>query len=205
VGADIKQVAKGMGLDKRIGMSFLDAGIGYGGSCFPKDLDAFITISSKLGYNFSLLKAVKNINEEQKAFFLKKVKDALWIIKDKSIGMLGLSFKPNTDDMRNAPSLDIIKALKAEGAKIKIYDPRSMEKARGLLKGVKFCQDPYEVCKDSDCLLVITEWPEFKELDFTRVKKLLKRPLIIDGRNIYEPARLKKSGFTYISIGRGGA
>jgi UDPglucose 6-dehydrogenase len=205
VGADIKQVAKGMGLDKRIGMSFLEAGIGYGGSCFPKDLDAFITISSKLGYSFSLLKAVKNINEEQKAFFLKKVKDALWIIKDKSIGMLGLSFKPNTDDMRNAPSLDIIKALKAEGAKIKIYDPRSMEKAREILKGVKFCQDPYEVCKDSDCLLVITEWPEFKELDFTRVKKLLKRPLIIDGRNIYEPERLKKSGFTYISIGRGGS
>ncbi len=202
VGAQVIEVAEGMGLDKRIGRSFLDAGVGYGGSCFPKDLDAFINISEKLGYNFELLKAVKNINEQQKSFILKKLKDALWIIKDKTIGVLGLSFKPSTDDIRNAPSLDIIKALEAEGANIKVYDPQAMKKARGLLPNAKFCKDPYQACKGSDCLLIVTEWDEFKELDFTKVKKLLKRPLIIDGRNIYDPKKLKKLGFVYIGIGR---
>lgn len=204
VGADVEEVACGMGLDKRIGRQFLSAGVGYGGACFPKDLDAFIKISEKLGYNFELLKAVKNINKEQKNFILKKIKDTLWIIKDKTIGVLGLSFKPNTDDIRNAPSLDIIKALKKEGAKIKVYDPQAMKKAQQILKGLRFCKDPYEVCKGSDCLLIITEWDEFKELDFAKVKKLLKRPLIIDGRNIYEPKVMQKLGFTYIGVGRGG-
>ena len=202
VGADVKEVADGMGLDKRIGASFLNAGVGYGGSCFPKDVDAFIKISEKLGYDFALLKAVKNINEEQKDFILKKLKDVLWILKDKTIGVLGLSFKPNTDDIRNAPSLDLINALQTEGAKIKVYDPQAMEKAKGILRQVRFCQDPYEVCRGSDCLLIVTEWDEFKELDFAKVKKLLKRPFIVDGRNIYEPQKLKKQGFTYISIGR---
>ncbi|MFH0791072.1 MAG: UDP-glucose/GDP-mannose dehydrogenase family protein [Candidatus Omnitrophota bacterium] len=203
VGADVVEVARGMGLDKRIGPSFLNAGIGYGGSCFPKDLDAFITISDKLGYNFGLLKAVKEINQLQKDFFLEKLKDKLWIIKNKTIGILGLSFKPNTDDIRNAPSLDIIQALLSEGAKIKAYDPSAMEKAKGQLKGVKFCQHPYSVSKDSDCLLIITEWDEFKELDFLKIKRLLKRPLIIDGRNIYDPQVMKRLGFTYVGIGRG--
>jgi len=202
VGAQITEVAEGMGLDKRIGSSFLNAGVGYGGSCFPKDLDAFITISEKLGYNFELLKAVKDINEQQKACVLGKLKDALWIIKDKTIGVLGLSFKPSTDDIRNAPSLDIIKALETEGANIKVYDPQAMAKARSMLKNAKFCKDPYQACKDADCLLIVTEWDEFKELDFTRVKKLLKRPLIIDGRNIYDPKKLSKLGFVYIGIGR---
>ncbi len=203
VGADVEEVANGMGLDKRIGRDFLNAGLGYGGSCFPKDLDAFITISEKLGYNFELLKSVKNINEEQKAFILKKIKDSLWIIKDKTISILGLSFKPDTDDIRNAPSLDIIKALQEEGARIRLYDPQAMKKAKEILDGVKFCKDPYEACKGSDCLLILTEWNEFKELDFVKAKKLLKRPLIIDGRNIYEPRSLKELGFTYIGIGKG--
>jgi len=202
VGADVKEVAQGMGLDKRIGPSFLNAGIGYGGSCFPKDLDAFITISEKIGYDFELLKSVKNINEKQKKFILKKIKDSLWIIKDKTIGVLGLSFKPNTDDIRNAPALDLVKSLRQEGAKIKLYDPQAMDKAKGLLEGVKFCKDSYEVCKNADCLLVVTEWDEFKELDFIKVKKMLKRPLIIDGRNIYEPENLEKLGFSYIGVGR---
>lgn len=203
VGADVEEVAKGMGLDKRIGRDFLNAGLGYGGSCFPKDLDAFISISEKLGYNFELLKSVKNINAEQKSFILKKIKDSLWIIKDKTISVLGLSFKPDTDDIRNAPSLDIIKALKAEGARIRVYDPQAMKKTKEILEGVVFCKDPYEACKGSDCLLIVTEWNEFKELDFAKVKKLLKRPFIIDGRNIYEPKSLEKLGFTYIGVGNG--
>lgn len=203
VGADVVEVAQGMGLDKRIGPAFLNAGIGYGGSCFPKDLDAFITISDKLGYNFKLLKAVKEINQFQKDFFLEKLKDKLWIIKNKTIGILGLSFKPNTDDIRNAPSLDIIQALLSEDAKIKVYDPSAMKKAKEQLSGVKFCEDPYSAAQDSDCLLIITEWDEFKELDFLKIKRLLKRPLIIDGRNIYDPQVMKKSGFIYLGIGRG--
>jgi len=202
-GADVKEVAYGMGLDKRIGPGFLNAGLGYGGSCFPKDLDAFINIAEKMGYNFKLLKAVKEINEEQKVFLLKKIKDTLWIIKDKTIGILGLSFKPNTDDIRSAPSIDIIKALQAEGAKVKAYDPSAASKAKQVLNNVSFCDDAYAVCRGSDCLVVVTEWDEFKELDFRRVKKLLRRPLVIDGRNIYDPATMKKLGFTYIGIGRG--
>lgn len=205
VGADVIQVAQGMGLDRRIGPGFLNAGIGYGGSCFPKDVDAFINISEKIGCGLDLLKAVKAINEQQKLFFLNKIKNALWIIKDKTIGILGLSFKPNTDDIRNATSIDIITALQSEGAKIKIYDPCAMEKAKEILDSgkVKFCKDAYDASRNSDCLLIITEWDEFKELDFSKLKKLLKRPLIIDGRNIYEPKDLKKMGFTYIGIGRG--
>jgi len=202
VGADVVEVACGMGLDKRIGRDFLSAGLGYGGSCFPKDLDAFISISEKLGYKFQLLEAAREINQEQKAFFLNKIKDILWIIKDKTIGILGLSFKPNTDDLRNAPSIDIIKALQAEGAKIRVYDPQAMKKAKGILNNVKFCKDPYDASQHCDCLLVITEWDEFKELDFTKIKKLLKRPIIIDGRNIYEARRMEKLGFTYVGIGR---
>lgn len=204
VGADVEEVAKGMGLDKRIGPSFLNPGVGYGGSCFPKDLDAFITISERIGYGFDLLKSVRNINEEQKHLFLKKIRDVLWIVKDKTIGVLGLSFKPDTDDLRNAPALDIIKELVSEGAKVKVYDPQAMDKAKSILKKAVFCKDSYETCKDSDCLLIVTEWNEFKELDFSKVKKLLKRPIIIDGRNIYEPKKMEKMGFTYVSMGRAG-
>jgi len=204
VGADVTEVAMGMGLDKRIGRAFLNAGIGYGGSCFPKDLDAFITISEKLGYNFDLLKTVRVINESQKDYFLEKVKEKLWILKDKTIGVLGLSFKPDTDDIRNAPSIAIIEALKAEGAKIKVYDPCCMGKINKEAKrGLKFCKDAYEACQGSDCLLIVTEWDEFKELDFLKVKRLLKRPLIIDGRNIYDPQAMRKIGFNYAGIGRG--
>jgi UDPglucose 6-dehydrogenase len=202
VGADVVQVAQGMGLDRRIGPAFLKAGIGYGGSCFPKDLDAFITISEKLGYDFELLKAVREINRQQKEFFLEKIKDVLWIVKDKTIGILGLSFKPNTDDIRNAPSIDIIQSLQQAGAKIKVYDPVAMPKAKGCLAKVSFCKDPYDVCRNSDCLVVLTEWDEFKELDFKKIKKLLRRPLVIDGRNIYDPKAMAKAGFNYCAVGR---
>ncbi len=202
-GADIMQVANGMGLDRRIGRNFLNAGIGFGGFCFPKDLAAFIKISDKLGYDFGLLKSVEKINNEQLANFIKKIEEALWIVQNKTIGVLGLSFKPNTDDLRFAPSLEIINSLLKDGAKVRCFDPQAMPKARGLFKNkVKFCSDPYEVARGSDCLVVVTEWNEFKELDFKRIKKLLHRHIIIDGRNIYEPDDMKKLGFKYISVGR---
>jgi len=202
VGADIEEVARGMGMDKRIGMSFLKAGLGYGGSCFPKDLDAFVTISEKLGYDLRLLKSVRIVNEEQMSFMFKKIKDSLWIIKDKTIGILGLAFKPNTDDIRNSPAIGLTKMLQDEGAIIKVYDPQAMKKSRELLSGVTFCPDAYSAARGSDCLLIATEWDEFKELDFARIKKLLKRPMIIDCRNLYEPKQMLKLGFSYISVGR---
>ncbi len=202
VGADIAEVARGMGLDKRIGRSFLDAGVGYGGSCFPKDLEAFIKISEKAGYNFELLKVVKSINDEQKKNFIKKIEKALWIIKDKTIGVLGISFKPDTDDIRMAPSLDIIRMLQEEGAKIKAYDPQASDKVKEILSNVKFCKGPYEVARDCDCLCFITEWDEFKNLDLVKIKKLLRQPVIIDGRNMFEPNQMKKLGFRYFCIGR---
>jgi len=200
--ADVEKVAVGMGLDRRIGKEFLNPGIGFGGFCFPKDLSAFIRIAEKLGYDFELLKSVERINEEQKKRFIKKVEQAIWNINSKNIGILGLSFKPNTDDMRYAPSLDIIEALQSHGAKIKAFDPHAMGKAKALLKNVEFCKDSYSVCKGSDCLLILTEWNEFKELDLKRVKKLLHQPVIVDGRNIYDPQKMKKLGFSYFSMGR---
>jgi UDPglucose 6-dehydrogenase len=203
VGADVKEVAQGMGLDNRIGRYFLHAGIGYGGSCFPKDLDAFITIAERLGYDFKILKAVRNTNHEQKVFVLQKIKDALWIIRGKTIAVLGLSFKPNTDDLRNSPSIDLINALIQEGAKIKVYDPKAMDKAKRILKNVVFCKDAYQAALGADCLIIATEWNEFKELDLKKLKKKLKRKLIVDGRNIYDPKLLMDLGFTYIGVGRG--
>ncbi|MCK4648573.1 UDP-glucose/GDP-mannose dehydrogenase family protein [bacterium] len=201
-GADVLQVAEGMGYDKRIGRTFLNAGIGFGGFCFPKDLAAFRHIAQKLGYDFNLLKEVERINEAQKKLLLKKIKKSLWNLNHKTIGILGLSFKPDTDDLRYAPSLDIIKALQKEGARIKAFDPAAMEKAKKVLKKVQFCEDPYQVAKGSDCLVILTEWNEFKELDLKKIKKLLKTPVIIDGRNIYEPKEMRKLGFRYQGIGR---
>ena len=200
--ADVEQVAIGMGLDRRIGKHFLNAGIGFGGFCFPKDLAAFIRISEKLGYDFELLKVVQKINEEQKKIFVKKIEDALWNIRSKSIGILGLSFKPNTDDMRFAPSVDVIAALQSHGARVKAFDPHAMPKAKSLLHDVQFCKDSYAVCKGSDCLVILTEWNEFKELDLKKVKKLLSQPVVVDGRNIYDPKKMKSLGFRYYSIGR---
>ena len=202
VGADVAKVAEGMGLDKRISKTFLDAGIGYGGFCLPKDLDAFITISKHVGYDFDLLRAVKKVNEEQKMVFIKKIEKALWIIKGKTIAVLGLSFKPNTDDMRYAPSLDIIKILQSEGAKIKAYDPQAMDKARLCIKGVQYCKDAYSAVKDVDCLVLLTEWNEFREIDLVKVKKMMRIPLVVDGRNIWDPKKMKKLGFRYFCVGR---
>ncbi|MDP2912839.1 MAG: UDP-glucose/GDP-mannose dehydrogenase family protein [Candidatus Omnitrophota bacterium] len=202
-GADIVEVARGVGLDRRIGKEFLRAGIGFGGSCFPKDLAAFMRISDNLGYEFGLLEEAQRINYNQKRLVVKKITDHLWNIPAKTITILGLSFKPDTDDMREAPSIDIISMLRKEGARIKVYDPEAMQKAKALFKrDVEFCADPYRAAKNSDCLVVVTEWNEFKDLDFKKIKKLMRQPIIIDGRNIYDPGRMRKLGFTYVGIGR---
>lgn len=201
-GANIDDVVNGMGLDKRIGRAFLNAGLGYGGSCFPKDISAFTHIAAELGYDFRLLKDVQQINREQVDRFLKKIHDTLWIVKGKSLGVLGLAFKPNTDDMRLAPSLDVIRPLLKEGAKIKAYDPQAMEKAKEFLPDIEYCRDAYAAAEGVDALLICTEWDEFKSLDFERLKSVMGHPTIFDGRNLYPPARMAELGFTYTSIGR---
>jgi len=202
VGADIKKVAEGIGDDKRIGRDFLDAGIGFGGACLPKDLRAFVGITQKLGYDFELLKVVEKINHEQKERLVNKVKDAVWNIKDKTIGILGLAFKPNTDDMRNAPSVEIIQMLQKEEAKIRAYDPVAIPVARKIVKEVTYCKDPYDVANGCDALVVLTEWEQFKKLDLNKVKRLMRAPILIDGRNIFDPEKMKGLGFIYRSIGR---
>lgn len=204
-GADIEKVAEGMGYDKRIGKGFLNAGIGYGGFCFPKDADAFIRISEKLGYDFKLLRTVQEINKDRVRIFLEKVENAVWNLKDKTIGVWGLAFKSDTDDMRFAQSIDIIRSLIKEGAKIKAYDPEATNNAKKTFKdidNIEYVDTLYEAAKNVDCLLLLTEWKEFKEADLKRIKKSMNNPLIIDGRNLYDPKTMKHFGFTYISIGR---
>jgi UDPglucose 6-dehydrogenase len=202
VGANVEDVAQGMGADKRIGRSFLNAGCGFGGFCFPKDLEAFAWISKKLGVDFPILESVRKINEDQKSKLVRKVEEALWILQGKTIGVLGLAFKPNTDDMRFAPSLDIIRLLQERGAKIQAYDPISMENAKKLLKNVVLKDSLYEAAKGADCLLILTEWDDFRKMDLAKIKKNLGHPTIIDGRNLFEPKEMKKLGFVYHSIGR---
>ena len=203
VGADVLKVAEGMGYDKRIGRAFLNAGVGYGGSCFPKDVDAFARLAEKSGYDFHLLKSVRRVNEEQKQSFVKLIEDKLWIIKDKTIAVWGLAFKANTDDMRSAAAIDIIQALQAEGGRIQAYDPQAMEKAKDVLKKVKFCADPYEAVKNADCLLLLTEWDEFNQADFKRVQDLMAQAVIFDGRNFLDGDSLREIGFDYHGMGRG--
>ncbi|HQP09906.1 MAG TPA: UDP-glucose/GDP-mannose dehydrogenase family protein [Candidatus Omnitrophota bacterium] len=203
LGADVLKVAEGMGLDKRIGRAFLNAGIGYGGSCFPKDVDAFVRISEKAGYPFYLLKEVRRINEEQKASFVKLVEDKLWIVKGKVVGVLGLAFKPDTDDMRSAPAIDIIEALQREGAKVKAYDPVAMANAGKILKKVTFCRDAYATAKGCDCLLVLTEWEEFYKLNLKKIRSAMRQPVLFDGRNVFHDKNLAALGFEYYGVGRG--
>ena len=202
-GADVKEVAYGMGLDKRIGPDFLNAGIGFGGSCFPKDLKAFIKIAESLGYNFGLLKEVLKINEEAREDFVKKIEDILWNLKDKKIVVMGLSFKPDTDDIRDAPSITIVGKLIEKGAKIFAYDPQGMRKFKELFPNINYIKDFYKDIVDADAIVFLTEWEEFKEIDLKRIKNLMKTPVIIDGRNIFEPDKLKEMGFIYKCVGRG--
>ncbi len=201
-GADVVQVAEGMGMDKRIGRSFLNAGVGYGGSCFPKDVAAFIRIAEKLGYDFQLLKAVSQVNTDQRHHLVKRIASSLWNLKGKTIGVLGLAFKPDTDDLREAPSIEVIRLLQEAGARVKVFDPEVMAQMDRSFPGVLGCRDVYEVARGADCLVLLTEWNEFKELDFKRVKRLMRQPLVVDGRNLYEPQRLRKLGFHYLGVGR---
>lgn len=203
IGADVLQVAEGMGMDKRIGRSFLDAGIGYGGSCFPKDVDAFIRLSEKAGYDFVLLNSVRKVNEAQKRAFIRYVEDKMWILKNKVIAVWGLAFKPNTDDMRQAPSIEIIESFQKEGAKIRAYDPKAMSGAKKIFKNVVYAQDPYEAVRGADALLVLTEWPDFAEADFKKIAGLMRQPVIFDGRNMFAKKKLSRLGFEYHGIGRG--
>lgn len=201
-GADIENVAYGMGLDPRIGPGFLKAGIGFGGFCFPKDLAAFERMAEKAGVPFGILREVLNSNEEQKKYFIQKVSNALWNLRNKTIGVLGLSFKPNTDDMRFAPSIDIIQGLQREDALIQAYDPQAMPKCKTIFKKVKYAKDAYQAAEHADALAVLTEWDEFKKLDLKRIKKLMRNPILFDGRNIFDPAEARKLGFHYYAMGR---
>ncbi len=201
-GANVEQVARGMGLDTRIGPKFLMAGVGYGGSCFPKDVDAFVQISDKLGYDFELLKEVQRINKTQREHVMQKLQHELWVIKGKTVAVLGLAFKPGTDDVRESPSLYFVPQLKEAGAKLRLWDPVGEEKFRQLFPDEKYFKTPLECAQGADLLLILTDWPQVKALDIAELKKKMNVPVIIDGRNIFDPAAIRKAGFTYHSVGR---
>jgi UDPglucose 6-dehydrogenase len=201
-GANVDEVANGMGYDRRIGRAFLDAGVGYGGSCFPKDVAAFYQISRELGYDFDLLRVVMEINAAQRAAIVKKLRDALWILKDKTIAVLGLAFKPNTDDVRESPAIDVIRLLQAEGSRIRACDPRAMQQAAAVLHDVELCADAYEACRGADAAVLITDWDEFRSMDLARIRAALNYPILIDGRNVFDPTQMARLGFEYQSVGR---
>jgi len=203
LGADVKEVAIGMGYDRRIGSSYLDAGIGYGGSCFPKDVKALEHMASIHGRHPQLLRAVMEINRDQRRLVVQKLRDLLGTLDEKVIGVLGLAFKPNTDDMRDAPALEIIHLLQNERARVKAYDPVAMEVAKDVLNNVTYCANAYEVAEGSDALIVMTEWNEFKHLAMARIKKAMRQPILIDGRNIYDVQEMQSLGFIYRGMGRG--
>ncbi len=202
VGADVQEVCKGIGTDSRIGPRFLNPGIGYGGSCFPKDLMAFRSVARECGYDFRLLDEVMRINEEQRHRFLRKVRNALWTLRGKRLGVLGLAFKGGTDDIRESPAILLVQALLQEGCTIAAYDPAARKRASEVLDGkVEFADNAYDVARDADALLILTEWEEFAMLDLARLRSQLKYPIVIDGRNLYPPAIMAAHGFTYYSVG----
>jgi UDPglucose 6-dehydrogenase len=202
VGADVRMVAKGMGLDGRIGSKFLHPGPGYGGSCFPKDVLALSKISRDKDFDFKILKSVIEANNRQKTLMVEKIREAVGDLNGKTLGILGLSFKPNTDDMRDAPSIEIINALQKSGAKIKAYDPAATEEAKKVLKDIEYCDDPYAIAQGTDAIIILTEWNQFRNLDLEKVKSLLKSPIFIDLRNVYEPNKIKDLGLKYVGVGR---
>ncbi|TAK13038.1 MAG: UDP-glucose/GDP-mannose dehydrogenase family protein [Anaerolineae bacterium] len=203
LGADVVEVAAGMGFDERIGHHFLNAGLGYGGSCFPKDVKALAFMAEEMGVEPKILSAVMKTNDDRRAKVVARLADMLGGLKGKTVGMLGLAFKPNTDDMRDAPALDIAEALLAAGAIVRGYDPVAMEVAAPLMPKVKMMADPYTLAQGCDALIVNTEWNEFKNLDLEQLKGILKQPVIMDGRNIYDPAKMEALGFQYAGVGRG--
>jgi UDPglucose 6-dehydrogenase len=204
VGADIKEVCEGVGTDARIGKRFLNPGIGYGGSCFPKDLKAFSSVARETGYDFRLLQEVMEINAEQRVRFLRKVRNALWTLKGKRLAVLGLAFKGGTDDIRESPAIEIVRALLKEGCEIRAFDPAATERAMEVLPrdGVSFCCSAYEAASGADALLILTDWPEFSQLDLFRIKTALTYPIVVDGRNLYDPSEMAANGFIYASVGR---
>ncbi|MBE0544718.1 MAG: UDP-glucose/GDP-mannose dehydrogenase family protein [Verrucomicrobia bacterium] len=201
-GANVQEVANGMGMDERIGRRFLNPSLGFGGSCFPKDLSAFIKIAEQTGYDFRLLKEVQHINTEQMDRFVKKITDTLWVLKDKKIGVLGLAFKQNTDDVRMSPAIELCQRLQKEGAILRVHDPKAMDKARAVLTSVTYVDDMNDVAQDCDALVVATEWDEFKKLDLERTRKQLSHPIMFDGRNLFDPEEMERLGWIYKSIGR---
>lgn len=204
LGADVKEVAYGMGLDKRIGRHFLDAGLGWGGSCFPKDVKALAYMAETHGRHPHLLHAVMDINADQRLSVVRKLKEILGDnLHGKVVGILGLAFKPNTDDMRDAPSIDIIRSLQREGVHVRAYDPVAMGNARAILPDIEMCENAYVVAEGADALVLVTEWNEFKNLDLERIRDMMREAVLIDGRNIYDPARTRALGFKYRAIGRG--
>ncbi len=203
VGADVNQVVHGVGTDARIGPRFLNPGIGYGGSCFPKDVMAFRAVARECGYDFRLLDEVMRINEDQRQRFLRKIRSALWTLRGKNLGVLGLAFKGGTDDIRESPALFLVQALLQEGSKITAYDPAAMERTQeAMSSGITFANSAYEAARGADALLILTEWEEFATLDLDRLRNELKYPIVIDGRNLYDPDVMAAQGFTYYSVGR---
>jgi UDPglucose 6-dehydrogenase len=204
--ADVEMVARGMGLDERIGRSFLKAGLGYGGSCFPKDVKALAKIGTELGVDMSLFRMVDAINDDRIRVFLEKVRKAVWILKGKTVGVLGLAFKPETDDIREAPSIKIIRELLKEGASLRLYDPKAADNMKALFpedgRTVTYVADPYESARGAHIVLVVTEWEDVRNLDLARLKALMANPVLVDGRNVYDPAAVRALGFEYHSIGR---
>lgn len=201
-GANVEEVANGIGMDRRIGRAFLNAGIGFGGSCFPKDLSAFIRISEDLGCPFNLLREVQRINAAQMDRFLKKITDTLWVLKGKTLGVLGLAFKQNTDDIRMSPAIELCQRLLKEGARLRVHDPKAMPKARAVLPEVEYVDDMNAVAEGCDALVIATEWEEFKQLDLDRARKALSHPILFDGRNLFDPVEMERLGFIYKSVGR---
>jgi UDPglucose 6-dehydrogenase len=202
LGADVREVARGMGLDRRISPEFLDAGVGYGGSCFPKDVKALAHMASMAGAHPQLLRAVMEINRDMRRLVLQKVRGTLGSLEERTIGVLGLAFKPNTDDMREAPAVEIIHLLQSEGARVKAFDPAANAAARSYLPGVELCSDAYAVAEDADGLILLTQWSEFRRLDLDRVRQAMRYPLLVDGRNLYDPQEMVAKGFFYQPIGR---
>ncbi len=201
-GANVQEVAAGMGMDERIGRRFLNAGLGFGGSCFPKDLSAFVKIAEQTGYDFRLLKEVQRINADQMDRFLKKITETMWVLKDKKLGVLGLAFKQNTDDVRSSPAIDLCQRLLKEGATLRVHDPKGMDKARAVLPNVTYVDDMNAVAEGCDALVVATEWDEFKKLDLDRARQALTHPILFDGRNLFDAAEMEAAGWIYKSIGR---
>ena len=205
VGADVREVSRGMGMDTRIGPGFLNAGIGYGGSCFPKDVAAFRRVAETVGQDFALLSQVESINTEQKKRFFGKIRTALWTLRGKRIGVLGLAFKGGTDDIRESPAIDIVGMLLSEGCVVTAFDPAAMERSKAVLPAseqMRYAEDAYAAAQDADALVILTDWQEFAELDLDRLHYTLRYPIVIDGRNLYTLTDMQAKGFTYLSVGR---